>query len=246
MKKLLLILSLFVLVGCSNDKKENKEINNSTEIEVKLDKKVIEEANAAVENFNKNGLKAVKLSFDDKKNEFNVNYIEDEHKEVVQDIADNLKSDFKFKFLEFLSTSIRDKTKEVIASSPESVVVLKNPNDSENDLFVIDSETVKYPATNKANNGGVPEVIENVDKAIETANFMYKPNGKTYFDYDNEKLVVDLTINDNDESEGAENKFYNTIKSSAKQLKETLKDVYKFEYPIIVNNNGKKVIEVSN
>lgn len=242
-KRLLLTLGLLFLAGCSNGEDQVKSNTKTSSIENKIDNNALESANKAVETFNTNTSGEALLEFDKNTNEFILNYNKKEHQKIIQDIADNLKDDSQFKGLEFLAKSMEVNVDNILPSAPGSKIVLKNPNDDKYDLYVIDSEGISYPATHNANDGGVPITIENLDKVIQTANFIYKPNGISHFDFDEEKLIINLSIDTKDTNT---EEFITVFQSPTETLAKTLNDMYQFDYPIVINNNNEKIFELNN
>ncbi|MBO0486079.1 hypothetical protein [Vagococcus fluvialis] len=237
MKKILLALSLFVLVGCSNDKKVEIE-------KPKISEGVVIKSKKLADDFNDNVSDTAKIKFDDSENKFVVFYEKEEHKKAIESISNDLKSPTNYKALEFLATNIQSNTENIFKDLPDTSILLENPSNKKEPLYVITSKDITYPAVKKANDGDVPKEIDKMEGILKTANFMYQPNGNAHFNYTKEQIIVDLKINQDSSSDVQIKEFDDKMKESTIQLYETLNSVYGSEYDIQVNNNDKQIVLV--
>ncbi|MDT2781422.1 hypothetical protein P7H41_05540 [Vagococcus fluvialis] len=245
MKKLLLLSCLFILVGCS-DKPVQKKVEKNEDKIVALDKETKDKAAEYAKKFTDNTSGQMEMVFNEQNNSFDIKYIDEKLNNLVKQQADSLDKVETFNSLTILAQSAQTNT-DVFSEFDDKISVnLTNPNDENYPLYVIKKDSLEFPASEKAFDGKLPNIIsKNMPVILKNANFLFQPKGISDFKQDIGEIHINLNMTEEHINYvGKDTNMKETLSKSAVSLYETNESVYSEKYPIVLINEGKEVLKV--
>lgn len=243
MKLLVLGVSLF-LVGCSNGEIK-KDIKKEPQI-IKVDKNTKEKADKFAKDFTENTAGDMEMVFNVENNSFDIKYVNEELSKVVKRLSENLEEIETFNTLVVLAQKAQESTDIFKEFDNKISVDLENPNDKRLPLYSITEDSIKYPASEKAFNGELPnELSKNMDDILKTVNFSFQPKGIAEFNQQSNKIVVKFNMTDEELNySNSQISMRETLKKGLEVSYNTIESVYSEKYDIVLTNKDKEFMKI--